>query len=306
MSEQFTPYWEHVKGQTYCIVTDYCRIPVYMLDHNRAIMLDSGYSTSEQDILRLLEEKDLTIAAILTTHVHPDHNGNHVVLRKKFGCPIYMTPFAAASCADPLTMYSNFGGRAGYHRLKKDANRFFSTDVIIPWEDCEITVENTVFQVITTGGHCVEHICFITPDNVAYLGDALQSADIMRYRRLTYSTGLEADMESQKKISTLRCDKYILAHNGVVEDIQEEVRVSFEEIEKRLAAFVEQAATPATMDELIQRFLVQSGADLSNRRSVHGVYFNALAFIDYLADMKRLDIIIENGFIKYVRPTTKP
>ncbi len=302
MSEQFIPYWEHVKGQTYCIVTDYCRIPVYMLDNNRAIILDTGFSTNEQDILRLLDEKDLTITAILTTHVHPDHTGNHVALRKKFGCKIYMTPFAAATCADPLTMYSNFGGRAGYHRLKKDLSRFFPTDVIIPWKDGKITVEGADFEVVTTGGHCVEHICFITPDNVAYLGDALQSADIMRYRRLTYSIGLEADMESKEKIATLRCDKYILAHNGVIEDIQTEVRVALEEIEKRLAAFVEQADTPASMDDLIQRFLVHSGADLNNKRTVHGVYFNALAFIDYLVDLKRLEVIIEDGFIKYVRP----
>lgn len=302
MNEQFTPYWEHVKGQTYCMVLDYCRIPVYMLDGNRAIMLDTGYSTSEQDVLRLLDEKNLTVTAILTTHVHPDHNGNHVVLREKFGCKIYMTPFAAASCTDALSMYSNFGGRAGYHRLKIDKRRFFTTDVIIPWADGKITVDGVTFEVLTTGGHCVEHICFITPDNVAYLGDALQSANIMRYRRLTYSTGLEADIESQKKIAAMHCDKYILAHNGIVEDIQTEVRVSLEEIEKRLDVFVAQADTPATMDELIQRFLAQSGADLNNKRSVHGVYFNALAFIDYLVDLKRLEVIIENGFIKYVRP----
>lgn len=302
MQEQFIPHWEHIKGQTYCIVTDYCRIPVYLLDADRAIMLDTGYNKSEQDILKLLAEKNLSVAAILTSHIHPDHTGNHVALRNKFGCKIYMTPFAAASCADPLTMYSNFGGRAGYSSLRERESYFFSTDEIIPWEDCEITVDGAVFQVVTTGGHCVEHISFITPDNVAYVGDALQSADIMRYRRLTYSTGLEADLEAKKKIATLQCDKYILAHNGVVTDIEEEVRVALEETEKRLAAFVEQADTPATMDELIRRFLIQSGADLNNRRSVHGVYFNAVAFIGYLVDSKRLNLLIEDGFIKYIRP----
>jgi len=302
MSDQFIPYWEHVKGQTFCIVTDYCRIPVYVLEGNRAIMMDSGYAISEGDIMRLLEEKNLTVAAILTSHAHPDHTGCHVALRNKYGCKIYMTPFAAATCSDPLTMYSNYGGRAGYRPLSQQSHRFFPVDEIIPWEDCEITVEGAVFQVIKTSGHCVEHVSFINPDHVAYLGDALQSADIMRYRRLTYSTGLEADLEARHKIATLRCDKYILAHNGVIEDVAEEVRIADEETERRLAAFVAQADNPVTMDELIRRFLVQSGADLSNRRSVEGVYFNAVAFIGYLVDAKRLNIIIEDGYLKYVRP----
>ena len=42
MYQNIEPYLEHVKGQTYCIVTGYSRLPVYKLNDTDVIMIDSG------------------------------------------------------------------------------------------------------------------------------------------------------------------------------------------------------------------------------------------------------------------------
>lgn len=302
MQEQFIPHWEQVKDNTWCICTDHARIPVYFLDECRVILLDSGLPGNKNAVLSLLEQKHAQVVAILTSHTHPDHIGNHNAIREKYGAKIYMTPFAAATCMDPLTMYATLGGRAGFRPIRDRMGMTVPADVMIPWGDGQITVEGATFQVVASEGHCAEHVSFITPDNVAYLGDALQSADYMQHLRLIYSTGLEAELDSKRKLAQLHCDKYILAHNGVVDDIAETARIAIEEIEKRLDIFVQLADTPATVDEMVRRFLVHSGADLSNWRTVHGVHYNAYAFLSYLADTKRLEIIAEDGYMKYVRP----
>ena len=88
----------------------------------------------------------------------------------------------------------------------------------------------------------------------------------------------------------------------MVENVEESVRIALEETEKRLQIFEELAQNPLTMDELVRAFLIQSGADLSNPRSVRGVYFNAQAFVSYLVDENRFQTVIDDCYLKYVRP----
>ena len=54
MSETFKASWAHVKGNTWCMLTENAYIPVYILEDNRAIMLDSGWQDDLPDILQLL------------------------------------------------------------------------------------------------------------------------------------------------------------------------------------------------------------------------------------------------------------
>ena len=295
------PHWQQVKGNTWCMVFDYARIPVYLCGGGKAILLDSGYDRSRREILDLLAEKNLQPVALLTSHTHPDHIGNHAFLREKFGAKVYMSPFDVATFDDPMVMCVSFGSRVGYQMCKERFRVGVTADEVFPNTDCEITVEGASFRMIATPGHCVEHTSIITPDNVAYLGDALQSEDFMVNRRLTYSTVVEEDLASKKRIGQLNCDAYIMAHNGVAEDIKDSVETAIEAMEYRLRLFEELTDTPASEDELVRRFLVHTGADLQNTRSVRGIHFNAPAFLGYLVDHGRLIQIVEDGYLKYAR-----
>lgn len=296
------PYWQQVKGNTWCMVFDYARIPVYLCGAGKAILLDSGYDRSRQEILDLLAEKNLQPVALLTSHTHPDHIGNHAFLREKFGAKVYMSPFDIATFRDPMVMCVSFGTRVGYRLCKERFGIGVAADEVFPNSACEITVEGATFRMIPTPGHCVEHTTIITPDNVAYLGDALQSEDFMVNRRLTYSTVVEEDFASKRIIAALDCDAYIMAHNGVVEDIKDSVETAIEAMEYRLRLFEELVDTPVSEDELVRRFLVHTGADLENTRSVRGIHFNTPAFLGYLVDHGRLIQIVEDGYLKYARP----
>lgn len=89
------PYLEHVLGDTWCIVTDYSRIPLYMPDRAQAIMIDSGLKKPDREgILSLLEQEKIHVSALLTSHFHRDHTGNHAAIRAVHNCTVYMTPFA--------------------------------------------------------------------------------------------------------------------------------------------------------------------------------------------------------------------
>lgn len=295
------PCLEHVKGNTWCIATGYAKIPLYKLDEKRVVMIDSGLPDDGPDFVKLLEENGLQLVAILTSHTHPDHAGNHGLLQKHFGAAVYMTPLAKATMSDPVSMYAVLGTKAGYHKAIIRLGEGVRTDVLLPWEDGEFSVEGAVFRQIMTAGHCAEHLCFVTPDNVAYLGDAILSPKIIRTVRLPYCNCLEPYMESLEKIAKLNCDKYILAHNGIEEDAEEIVRITMETLHQRLDALEALADEPLTFDELVRKFLIQTNADLTSWRSVNGVGFNTKTFLGYLVDHHRLKFVLEDGIMKYVR-----
>jgi glyoxylase-like metal-dependent hydrolase (beta-lactamase superfamily II) len=283
------------------MLTENAYIPVYVLEDNRAIMLDSGWQDDLPDILQLLEEKNLQLAAILTSHDHPDHVGNHKELKDRFGAKVYMGPFCACSCTDPLNMFATLGGRAGYRVVRDRTGRFCEPDHIIPWKDGEITLEGVTFKTVMTAGHCAEQFTFITPDNVAYLGDAILSPKIIRTVRLPYCACLEPYLEALDKIAQLGCDKYIFAHNGIEEDIGRVIQITKDTVEERLNVLEALADTPMTLDELVRKFLIHTEADLTSWRSVNGVGFNAKTFAGHLVDQDRLKFVLEDGIMKYVR-----
>ena len=105
MSQRIVPYLEHVLGDTWCVVTGYCRIPLYMPDRSRAVMIDSGLKHPDRErILALLERENIRVATLLTSHFHPDHVGNHTALKAAHGCSVYMTPFARIMSRDPSNL----------------------------------------------------------------------------------------------------------------------------------------------------------------------------------------------------------
>ena len=299
--EEIKAFLEHVKGNTYCIVTGYARIPLYRLDDRRVIMIDSGLPKHFDDILSVLTEHDLCPVAILTSHAHPDHIGNHAALRQRFGAEIYMTAYSAATRAEPMNAYAAAIHRTGFRQLRKGGYRIFAPDHILDWNAPSVTVQGAEFQLLQLPGHDAEHLGFVTPDNVAYLSDTLLSPTLVQALRMPYCVCVELDLESKKKAAKLRCNRYILAHSGVYDSIEEIAQANLEAITQKLNVLESLADTPIGMDELVRRYLVVTQSELDSPRKVVGIHYNVSGYICYLLDEGRLTMQIEDGMIKYVK-----
>lgn len=299
MYQNIEPYLEQVKGDTYCIVTGYSRLPVYMLDEKNCIMIDSGLPREWEGIEQCLDKEGLFVKAVIGSHYHPDHIGNHLRLRNKFGAKLYLSPFAANAKADPMNMLGSMAGITTYRQVKNHFGEVFAPDVLIDWNAPSIEVEGAVFQILQLPGHCAEHMGFITADNVGYVADTVLSKNIIEHLRSTFTTCVELDLQSKEKLTELTCDKYIVAHNAVCDSIRELAIQNRDHMLARLELLEDIASDYMNLDTLVAKFLEVTDNQLDSVRKVAGTRRNVIPLVDYLMDTGRFTARVKDGYIEY-------
>lgn len=209
----------HVLGNTWCIES-HVTIPVYFLNDREVILLDSGYANWDRVPLdALLQEHDLHVQAILGSHSHNDHNGNHAYFQATHKSEIILRDVEAAIVSDFSLMTAAYFPSTPRElerelpHLQLKADRVFSADT------AEITIGSKTFGLVPLPGHTPGHTGIITPDDVFYVGDALLSCEVLQAAKLPSTLDWTKDLESKRCLLSEHHSRYILAHRGVYTEI---------------------------------------------------------------------------------------
>lgn len=302
MAERINPYLEHVLGDTWCIVTGYCRIPLYLADRSQAVMIDSGLKDPDREaLLELLDREQIHVAALLTSHFHRDHVGNHEAIKERHGCTVYMTPYCAIIGQDPSNL-----GVAGYegYAMRKARGLYPKPthDALIPWGAESITVCGARFGLLQLPGHAVEQLGFITPDDVVYVADTLLCDQSMAHIRLPYSTHCGLDFAAKESLRGMTHKRYILAHNAVCDEIDELVDRNLAYMQQRLSLVESTVDTWMSMDTLCAAVMKKMGTDVNHLLKVAGAKRNLKVLVEYLTETGRLVTRVRDGYIEYNTP----
>ena len=296
--EKFAPYLEHVLGDTWCIVTDFCRIPLYMPDPSRAIMMDSGWKNPES-ILSLLAQENIHISVLLTSHYHRDHIGNHAAIQAAHHCKVYMTPFAEIVGREPSNLLA-IGYETRLLLQQRGSYPYCKPDGLIHPEDASLTVDGVTFALLWMPGHAVEQVGFVTPDGVAYIGDTLLSDHILQAIKLPYYTCLWLDLQAKESLRQLNYNRYIVAHNGVYEDISGLIDRNIENAHEKLDIVESLANRWLTFEQLCVAVMSYYSFDLNAVNKVVGSKRNIQVLVEYLVQTERLTIRVRDGFVEYM------
>ncbi len=287
-------------GDTWCIVTGFSRIPLYMPDRSCAIMIDSGLKNPDrQEILELLERENIHISALLTSHYHRDHIGNHAAIKEAHGCKVYMTPFAEIMGQEPSNLMAvgyesctMFKTRGPYPSCKPDG--------IISADDTAITVCGVTFPLLWLPGHAVEQVGFVTPDGVAYIGDTLLSDHVLQAVKLPYYTCLWLDLQAKESLRELQYKRYIVAHNGVYDEIGGLIDRNIANAHEKLAIVEKLADRWQTLEQICAAVMNYFGFDLNSVAKVVGSKRNIQVLVEYLVEEERLTVRVRDGYVEYI------
>lgn len=292
-----------VKGNTWCIDTGRTLIGVYMLNAKDIIMLDSGtsYGNMETKILMdVVDGADLVVKAIIATHGHLDHIGNNEKLIKKFGSKVYMYGAEAYVCSDieslrmqhTLVPYDETIEKALWCMKSK-------VDVFIEPGAEEIDVFGKKFGIIHTPGHSLSHISIITPDNVAMIGDALMTENEIVKTKIPYASNFAVDFASKRKLLELNCDKYIISHRGIRDELDFEVAANINYLKMRADVVLSYIEDDMSFDDIAASVISCMNIKISNRYYFFDIHGMIMPYVQYLEECGKLETYYDKGYVRY-------
>lgn len=156
-------------------------------DSGHGALIDPGDEASR--LLRAVEERGLTLSAILLTHVHFDHMMAAKALQQATGAPLLVHEADASALTDPqksLTMWVGTTCNLTADRLLREGDT--------------VAVGNLSLTVYHTPGHTPGSCCFQT-EHWLFTGDTLFAGSI---GRTDFPGGNVADMrDSLRRLATL-------------------------------------------------------------------------------------------------------
>lgn len=292
----------NVKGNTYCIDTGMTYIPFYKIYNNEIIMLDTGLKKDEREIInQILKSHNLKVSGIINSHAHMDHIGNNAYFKNKYNCLIAMPNYESIICSSAANLKVYYGNQALKDIEKNYGHMICKTDIRIYENQHEVEICNIKFEIIHTPGHSPAHICIITPDHVAYLGDALVSYELMNGAKIPYAYILSEDMKSKSKLYDLKCSKYVVAHKGIYDDIKKLIDDNIDFYEKKAIKIYELINRPMTMEDIMTCITQKFQINIYDITKYNMIYMMLKSYIEYLYEIQNLKVIIHNGLLKYTR-----
>lgn len=293
---------KEIKGNTFCIDTGMLYIPFYKINQKEIIMLDSGWAKGEREgIDEILEKNNLVIVGIICTHAHVDHVGNNAYLKDKYNCIIAMPAYEALICSSTMNLKLYYNSQTLSEVTEHFGHMVCKTDIMILDNQDVISVQHIEFKIIHTPGHSPAHVCIITPDDVAYLGDALIGYEVMRGAKMPYAFILSEDLKSKLKLYDLKCSKYVVAHKGMYDDITKLITDNIDFYKNRATRVYDVVDGAMTRDDILKAVIEKFNIHVNSKYKYTMIERMLGSYVEYLNETGRLVLNIDEGFLKYSR-----
>jgi len=292
------------KGNTFCIDTGMTYIPFYKINDDEIIMLDSGWAEGERKgIEDVLEKNNLRIVGIINSHAHIDHIGNNDYFKKKYNCIIAMSAYESLVCSSTVNLKVYYNNQTLTNVEKHFGHMVCETDIMIADNQDKIYVCGIKFKILHTPGHSPAHICIITPDNVAYLGDALISYEVMAGAKMPYAFILREDLKSKKKLYDLKCSKYVVAHKGMYRDheITKLITDNINFYKNRAESVYSVINGAMTMEEIMKAVIKDFNIHIQSIYRYAVIERMLRSNVEYLNETGMIDLKMDEGFLKYTK-----
>jgi glyoxylase-like metal-dependent hydrolase (beta-lactamase superfamily II) len=290
-----------VKGNTYYITPDFIDLGLYRLNKEECLLIDSGFhKTAKNEIIPFMESNNMTVKGILCTHGHIDHAGGNNILKMTYGAQIaapYVENMLGENSYNMYVLSDNLRFRVFGDTIPDFS---YKTDIVINPDYNDFYFLGVDFQVIKTYGHSPYQVGYITPDNVAYLGDVLLSERMIQITKLPYIFDVGNDLTSKKNLKNLECDKYILSHEGIYDTIDHLIDQNISHINSRIEILLNILKQPKCFEDYTADIVNKLDINADLRKIVY-LQRTVRGYLSYFQENNLVDAYLDHNKILFVK-----
>lgn len=273
-----------IKGQTYYIPGP-TNVGVYSFRNGFCALIDSGADNSAgKRIIEILERHNLKVKYILHTHNHPDHCGADNFIRSNHtGALVYAADLTRVFLEHSQLQPFSFYGAAPLKEMQGKTLR--GRDISVDFELTPPIVDcgGKKFELINLPGHSVDQIGIITPDKIAFLGDALFSPEILEKYSFPFLVNLEEQFKCFGRLREEKFDRYVLGHSQeIYDDAEQLISLNEENFIGHLDTIKEFLAEPLSREDLVERIIQFYQLDIPDLEHYFITLVSVGGFISYL------------------------
>lgn len=290
-----------IKGNTFAIDTGMTYIPFYKINDKDIIMLDCGWIKEREGICNILKENNFNVCGILVSHAHIDHIGNCSYLKEHYNSIIAMPTYEALMCSCPVNLKAFYSTQNLTDVIKHFGHMVCETDIMIDDNDTSVMLCGIKFKIMHTPGHTPAHICIVTPDHVAYVGDCLISRSVMESAKMPYAFLLKEDLYSKEKLYGLKEDLYVAAHKGIYDssEIISLIDANIAFYKKRARSIYEVINGKQTMEEILKEVIKAFQIPVKTQYKYYTLERMLRSYVEYLDETGEIELNMDDGFLKY-------
>ena len=269
------------------------KLGIYLQNDTQAILIDSGLDRdTAKKILKILQEQNWTLEAIVNTHSHADHIGGNHYLQEKTGCRIYTrgmdAPFTRFPLLEPSLLYGGapFRELQGKFLIAQSSQVLDTSDPTFPAE----------LEIIPLEGHSFDMFGIRTPDNVVFLADSVFCEAILNKYHISYMYNVEWYLNTLDRLETLEATRYIPAHAAMTDDIRLLIRINRAKTEEIINTLLDICEQPSLFEHILQRIFTHYELSMSYEQYVL-LGSTLRSYLSYLKDKGRIQATFRNNLL---------
>jgi len=210
-----------------------------------------------------------------------------------------MSVHEAHICSSAINLKSYYSTQSLSEVEQHLGHMVCETDIMISDEQNKICVCGVKFDIVHTPGHSPAHISIITPDNVAYVADALISYEVMEGAKMPYAFILREDLKSKEKLYNLKCSKYVIAHKGIYDDITKLISDNIKFYKQRAESIYELMEDNMTLEEILKVVIKSFDIGVKSVQKYIIIERMLRSYVEYLTEIGKVKLVIEDRIVRY-------
>jgi len=188
-----------------------------VLRDGRALLIDTGLDgDSGRRALRILEERETRLEAVIVTHAHADHFGGAHFLQRRLEVPLYAPDLEAAMMENPIIepLYL-FAGAAPIRELRHKFTLAEPCEVDRTVDPGPLRIGPFQLDIVPLPGHALNQVGVAVEDGgeqVLFCADAVFPDETIRKHKVLFCVDLDETLRTIKALRDQPYDHFAPGH----------------------------------------------------------------------------------------------